>query len=176
MYIIYISTYLYISPSHSISWKSEEEMPTLPEGSNCGRTSSMTWQRPSAAWDPLGICARWAPGQNQDDHTTSCHVLRKTESFQHIETDWSPFVCLLKGSLMVRCSMEVPIGSYCCALHSLHCVWTTRLYNTLWLGSFPRPWGGLNYAHIWFCPSQGVAVDLVGVFKHVLHNVAQSCT
>lgn len=54
--------------------------------------------------------------------------------------------------------MEVPIGSYWCALHSLHCVCTTRSLTCV--------------ARL--VPTQGVALDLIGVFKHVLHNVAHN--
>ena len=74
----------------SQSWKSEEEMKTLPEGSNCGRTTSMTCHQrfdrhkvSQVAWQKaeflefLEFHKIWVLHQNEDDYTAGCHVLNK---------------------------------------------------------------------------------------------------
>lgn len=77
-----------------LSWKSEEEMKTLPEGSNCGRTTSMTchqrfdrhhkvsqveWQK-AEFLEFLEFHKVWVLHQNEDDYTAGCHVLNKGTS------------------------------------------------------------------------------------------------
>ena len=78
----------------SQSWKSEEEMKTLPEGSNCGRAISMTCHQrfdrhhkvSQVAWQKaeflefLEFHKIWVLHQNEDDYTAGCHVLNKGTS------------------------------------------------------------------------------------------------
>lgn len=146
-------------------------MPTLPEGSNCGRTSSMTWQQWQQALrsidqaltigsmgSPCGICR--IPMSSRPKPRRSHDELSCPEENWKFSAHWDGLISFcLKGFLWCdRCSMEVPIGSYWCALHSLHCVCTTRSLTCV--------------ARL--VPTQGVALDIIGVFKHVLHNVAHN--
>ena len=72
----------------------EEEMKTLPEGSNCGRAISMTCHQrfdrhhkvSQVAWQKaeflefLEFHKIWVLHQNEDDYTAGCHVLNKGTS------------------------------------------------------------------------------------------------